>query len=296
MSTVCTKHCVSALLLSAYSLSALASPTEIPINTSGATGFVPLVYRSYTTNAAISYATEVDGYTFNGAVGEKISLVAVTTNGLLDTSVALRNSVGTVIASTSCIGHSPSGVCALNIQQQLPSTGLYTVNIADSGANDVGPYTLHLDRYPPTNNWLGIPYGPPTQFAIDHLGDSDYFAFNVNAGSQFRLNIATQNANLLPHVEVWDNKGVLIQTGACVGHTPSGTCSVQFDLGATATGYYKVGVYDVGWNNIENYQIGVSCLFGNCANGVPSPVPELPATWLLTMGFGIIGWRRLSRI
>ena len=181
------------------------------------------------------------------------------------------------------------------MQKQLPSTGLYTLNVSDVGANDAGAYTLHLDRYTPISNWLGFGYGAPSPYGIDHLGDSDYFAFNVNSGSQFRLTVATRSP-LNTRVEVWDTSGALIRSVACTGFTTSGSCTLLLDLSASANGFYKVGVHDVGWDSIGTYQIGVTCLFGNCATGVPiAPVPELPSVWLLSLGTAALGWRRFRR-
>jgi hypothetical protein len=281
--------------------SAFASPNEIPINTAGTSGFVPLVYGSFTQNAALSLGVEVDGYTFSGQAGDRISIVTSTSGAGLDPVISLRGPTGPVVASTSCNGHDVFGnpiLCAVELRTQLASSGIYTLNVADSGANNTGAYTLHIDQYPPVENWLGFGYGAPVQHTIDHLGDSDYFAFNAKAGSNFRLTVATLTAGVDAHVEVWNTAGALNTSTACAGHDVFGNpilCNVLLDLSTASDGIFKVGVYDTGWNNNGNYQISVTCLFGECATGVPSPVPEIPAGWMLGAGIGLICARRLRK-
>jgi hypothetical protein len=283
--------------------SAFASPIERPVDTAGAAGFVPLSYGVYTQNAALSSGLEVDGYTFLGTAGDRINLVGSTSTPGLDAVLVLRDpGSGAVVSTASCNGHAgfsgaPS-LCATVMDVVLDTSGLYTLNVSDAGANNIGAYTLHLDQYPPASNWLGYGYGTPTAsnpqtYAIDHLGDSDYFAFNVKAGSQFRFSLATTTASLDAHVEIWDTTGTRIQSTFCNGHGgfsgAASTCNVLLDMTAAADGIYKVGVYDVNWENTGSYQISTTCLFGTCATGIPSPVPELPTPGLLALGL-CVGW------
>lgn len=288
-------------LLFVTCLGAQASPTEIAIDTAGVTGPVQLVYGSHTLNAALGSGFEVDLYSFLANAGDRINLVTSTSTAGVDAVITLRGPTGAVVTTTSCNGHAGGSggatSCSVNLDSLLATTGTYTVNFADAGANNAGAYTLHLDQYPPVGNWVGFGYGLPTAFAIGHLGDSDYFAFNVLAGSQFRLSVGTQTAGLDAHVEVWNTTGQSIQSTSCNGHAGGSggatTCNVLLDMTATADGYYKVGIYDVGWDNTGNYQIGVTCLFGTCATGVPSPIPEVPAHMMLGLGLAFVGWRRM---
>ena len=41
-----------------------------------------------------------------------------------------------------------SGLCSAGLDQQLPTTGTYTLNISDAGADEAGSYQTHLPLGP----------------------------------------------------------------------------------------------------------------------------------------------------
>jgi hypothetical protein len=291
------RHAVLVTLATAVA-HAQASPNEITVDTTGATGFVSLGYGVHTANAALSSGFEVDGYTIAGTAGDRIRLALSTLTAGLDPVVTLRNGAGAVLSSASCSGTSQFGAtvrCATALDVQLATTGLYTLNIADAGTDEAGSYILHLDQYPPVTNWQGFGYGAPTPYDLGHQNDSDYFAFFGASGSGARLSVGSLTAGLDPRVEVWDPSGQLVQSTACSGTSQFGasiTCTVLIDLNFSADGIYKVGIDDAGWDETGAYQLGVTCLFGTCATSVPQ-VPEPPAFWLLGAGVaGLLSWRR----
>jgi hypothetical protein len=292
-----------AAALCASALPGWASPNEVTIDTANTTGFVTLSYGAHTANAALSNGYEVDGYTFAGLAGQHLRLVLSTQTAGLDPVITLRDAHGAALASASCSGSNIYGQpvrCAAVLDTQLAGSGAYTLNVADAGTDEAGAYVLHLDQSPPVNNWVGFGYGTPSPNTLGHLGDSDYFAFFGNAGSGVRLSIGSTTAGLDPNVEVWDASGHTIKTGACSGSNIYGQpvqCAVLIDLDFSAGGVFKVGVNDAGWDETGNYVLGVTCLYGNCASGIPVPpvsgVPEAPAAWLMGAGIaGLLAWRR----
>lgn len=294
------KKCSVAAVIAALTATpnAFASPVEITVDTAGQQGFVSLVYGAHTTNAALSSSADNDSYLFTGAAGDLVRVVASTSTAGVDAMIELRGPGGTLIASTSCNGHANFGsatLCAAVLDKQLVDNGTYTINISDAGANNVGSYALHLDQNPAANNWIGFPYGPTQPYAVGHLGDSDYFAFNAVAGSRFKLTVAGLTAGVDTHVSVWDTAGALIQNTECNGHANFGsptTCSVVLDVAATTTGVYKFGVWDAGFDNTGNYEVSLVCTFPTCGTGMPSPVPEAPSAWLLSAGLAAFFMRR----
>jgi hypothetical protein len=266
----------------------LASPVEHAVDTAGVSGFVGLAYGDHTVNASLSNAFEVDGYTFAAEAGDQIKLLLHTQTAWIDASAVLRDPMGTVVNSTGCSApwYSYTGLCSAAFDQTIATAGTYTLNFSDSGANNAGNYELHLERFPPVNNWVGFAYGTPFADKIDHATDMDFMAFQGKAGTGVRLTIASNTGDIDPYVEIWDPSGASFKTLSC-----SGTgCTASVDLALSATGIYKVGIYDSGLEEVGNYTLGVNCLYGVCPAGIPTaPVPEPETYAMLLAGLGTIG-------
>ncbi len=279
----------------------LASTVENAVDTAILIGRIRLAYGDHTINSGLGTNVEVDNYQFSGVAGDSMRLVLSTTSGGLDPLIALRDSTGTVLQTVSCNGNAGSfGAatrCSVALDQTLSSTGTYFINVSDLGSNEAGNYSLHLDNYPPTNNWTGFAYDSPVDEALGHLGDMDFLAFNGAAGTGVQLTVASLTGGLDPNLEVWDPLGNLIGNVSCNGNAGSfggaTLCSVSPDFALTKTGIYKIGLNDVGWNETGNYRLGVSCLYGTCPSAAPSVVPLPSAVWLF--GSGLLGLASIVR-
>ncbi len=276
-------------LSGALSNTVLASTIENAVDTAGLTGRISLAYGDHTINSGLGTNVEVDNYQFSGAVGDSLRLVLSTTTNGLDPQIILRDSTGTVLQTVSCIGG--YGRCSTVLDQTLSSTGTYYLNVSDIGSDEAGNYSLHLDSYPPTNNWTGFAYDTPVDEALGHLGDMDFLAFNGVAGTGIQLTLASLTNGLDPNLEIWDPLGNLIDNVSCVGGY--GRCAVSPELNLTETGIYKIGLNDTGWDETGNYRLGVSCLYGDCPSAAPSAVPLPPAVWLF--GSGLLGLASIVR-
>lgn len=277
----------------------LASPIERTVDTTGLIGAVGLQYGDHTVNSALATALEVDSYTFAAAAGDQLRLNLHTLTTGVDASLILRGPTGTVATSTACNGHTGIGgaatLCSLGLDYTISSAGTYTVNVSDAGSDNAGTYQLHLDRYPPLNNWVGFGYNSPTITELGHSTDIDFFAFNGVANTGARLTVATTTAGIDSVLEVWDPSGSRISQTFCNGHTGIGgaptLCTNSVDLNLASTGVYKVGIYDSGLDNTGGYNMQVNCLFGNCplpGAAVPVPVPE-PSSYLMALlGLGVV--------
>lgn len=281
---------LQALACAVVTLNAAAASPEREVDTSAFVGPVPLQYGDHTVSAALANPLEVDSFSFAGVAGDSVLLQLRGLSGGIDPSVTLRDPGGSVLGTATCTGFAGTGPCSLTLLRTLPTNGSYTINTADGGSDEAGSYQLHLERYPPVWNWTGIGYGAPaTADALGHPVDIDMFAFNGVAGSSVRVTVATP-AVLDPHMQIWDPAGTLLYNNFCTGFAGTGPCSNSTDLNLTATGLYRVAIFDSGLDETGAYNLQVNCLFGACplpTDALPMPIPE-PTTWML-MGLGLAG-------
>ncbi|MCP9472135.1 MAG: hypothetical protein NNA30_05330 [Nitrospira sp.] len=276
--------CASSLVLAQ---GGWASIVEHAIDTTGLSEPITITYGAHTTNAAISPGVDVDGYRFNGVAGDALRVVVSGHTHFFDPLIELRDPAGTVLQTQTCTG---SLTCAVSLDQTLASTGVHFLNISDSGNNEAGNYTLHIDRFPSPDNWTPIAYDSPISTDLGHAGDHDFFAFAGAAGTGVRINLAGQSHFLDPSLQIWDPSGALIFNNFCPG---SLTCSISADLALIQSGLYRMSISDSGLDETGNYSVNLSCSFGTCA---PNPVPipaaaPLFATGLISL---VAGLRRRS--
>jgi PEP-CTERM motif len=206
-------------------------------------------------------------------------------------SVSLRDPYGAIVNSTGCAGYvfgdwGPAQLCSTTFDQTIATSGVYTLNFSDSGSNNAGNYELHLEQYPPVNNWVGFAYATPITDTIDHATDMDFWALQGMAGSGAKLTIGANSGNIDPYVEIWDPSGASFKTLSCSGNG----CTNSVELNFTTTGVYKVSVRDSGADEVGNYTLGVNCVYGACALAAPTaPVPEPEAYAMLLAGLGLLG-------
>jgi len=253
--------------------SVFASTIENAIDTTGLPNPIGLSYGDHTINSGLADVIEVDSYRFQGAAGDPVRVVVSSLSGGLDPQIELRDPPGALIQTVSCNG-SYSSLCSINLDATLTIAGTYTLNVSDINSDEMGNYSLHIDAYPPTNNWVGFAYDSPVLEELGHVSDMDFLAFSGAAGTEVRLTARSFTGGLDPQLEVWDPQGNLISDTFCNG-SYSSLCTTSADLSLSLTGTYKVGLTDVGWNETGNYDLGVSCLFGDCPTEAPAISPTL---------------------
>ena len=247
-----------------------------------------MAYGDHTLNANLSNGLEVDNFTFQGVSGDSLRVWLHSFTGGFDPRLTLRGPTGTVLNMVQC-GGAGSSLCSTGfLDQTLTATGTYTLNVFGFDPSEPGNYQLHLDRYPPTNNFAGIKYSTPVHEVLGHTTDMDFFAFNGVAGSGVRVSLASDTGGLDPMLEVFDINGNKLFSNFCGGAAFS-LCSRSFDFAVPTTGIYKIGISESGGDETGNYHIELSCLFGNCPSPLaagPSPlaaaVPE-PETYAMML-------------
>ncbi len=275
------RWCAAAAAL-AVSTSTMASPLEHGVDVQGTVGSVPLAYGDHTVNAALASVVETDSYTFAGVAGDVARIGLRTFNGSVDGTIVLRGPGGTVVGTTGC-NTSFSG-CSAQLNQALPSTGTYTINILDAGQNEAGVYQMHLEQAPPSQNMLGVRYDTQIVEMVGHTTDQDFYAFYANPNTLVRVALTSFTGSVDSTLEIWDPAGTRTAI-AC--NTSFAGCATLLDVAIGAGAgpvIYRLAVSDGGLDEAGQYGLQISCLFGNCPTAVdlppPFPVPE-PATWLL---------------
>ncbi len=285
-----TSLALSTVIGLALAGSASASIVEHTIDTTGLVEPIALAYGDHTANATITPGVDVDGYTFSGEPGDNLRVVVYTPAAFLDPTIELRDPGGVVLQTQSC--DNVGFTCAVQLDQSLGAPGTYFLNIFDVGNNEAGGYTMHFDRYPPIDNWDGIAYDVPLVEQLGHAGDHDFLAFQGAAGTGVRINVATSSAFVDPNLQIWDPSGTLIYDNFCsnVGFT----CSFFADLNPSQSGIYRMGLFDAGFSETGDYSLSVSCTFGACPTGAPTPTVPVPAA-LPLFATGLLGLAGVMR-
>ncbi len=267
-----------------------ASPIEHAVDTTGKLGAISLAYGDHTINAALATALETDRYTFAAAAGEQFELRLQGFGNYLNPEVALRDSGGAVVKTAGCAGYY-GGPCSLALDYTATRSGVMTLNVFDSGADSPGTYQLHLEQIPPKSNWVGIRYDTAVNDSIQYGTDIDMYGFRVNSATGVRVSLRGFGNNYQPSLQLWTPAGGLAKAVDCSGYY-GGPCTVSMDL-TPAAGVYTLGVSDIGMDNAGNYQLEISCLFGNCPTALalpPSPVPEPASGALMLFGGALLSW------
>jgi hypothetical protein len=151
-------HFLTPVVVSSFAILSLTAPNAVcastienTIDTLGLSEPIQISYGDHTANAEITPGVDIDGYTLQGQNGDQIRIVMTGHTDGFDPFIELRDPAGSVIQTQSC----STGLftCAVNLDQALTNNGTYFLNVSDLGTTDAGAYTLHLEQYPPANNF-----------------------------------------------------------------------------------------------------------------------------------------------
>ncbi len=258
---------------------------------------VPMVYGDSTDGCVISPATESDSFRFDGTTGDLIRLNLLGQTNGFDPIVEVRDNMNSLIGSGSCVAPASFLTCSFSTDVVLAVDGTHTLSVSDQGGNEVGNYTLQLERILPGLNIERLSYdslavvdGRVTTFidessvvdGISPATDVDHYYFTGVAGTTIRFNVLGRTDGFDPAIEVRDPTGTRVLNGqsdgaGCISAASFLTCSFSVDLSPSVTGTYTVLLSDINNDESGAFQFSLWCVFGDCDNdgdGIPDVRPK----------------------
>jgi hypothetical protein len=252
----------------------MAEPTEQPISYGD-------VIR-----CSIAPAGDVDFFRFLSTGNERVVIQTARTAG----SRYFEPCFDLISPSLSTLTACAFDWNTFRIGATLNEPGLYTIRVGDYAHNDVGDYTLVLDRtLPSPSNARSIEPGETLSDRIDPVGDLDLFAFDGVAGSTVAVTATRTGGSryfepcvyvIGPDTSFWYDCRFDVNT-----HT------VQVTLPLTGT--YVVAVDDYVSNNPGDYTLTLGCLGGPCAADQASITVPAGAPWV-DSGIDLSGGRLVA--
>ncbi len=147
-----------------------------------------------TKSGTISGPSFLETWTFQGQMGERVVVTAVTTSGFVNTEIYLYPpNGGPAEANTSPFGD--------KLDHQLQQSGEYTILVQDYLLNDAGNYNISLIKIPGDATSTGDPDGGPLASGETRRGntaasDMDAFQFLGQAGERVVITAATTSGFL----------------------------------------------------------------------------------------------------
>lgn len=229
-----------------------------------------LVYGDHTTGCIIDPATDLDRFEFCGLAGDEVRLNVNSGGNLMDPDLVIRDPVAAIVATDSCNDN-----CSITTDITLAMSGCYTVFVGDVGTNQIGDYSLQVERLEPVSAVaVHVNYDENQSDTIAPVTDVDFFTFNGTVGTDVRVNVSAIGNLLDPTIEIRDPNGLLVVNGVPDGATCNDNCSFSVDFSPAVSGTWSVIVYDRITNEIGDYELSLWCLAGPCDSdndGTPDP-------------------------
>jgi hypothetical protein len=256
------------------SLNSFAAEVETPVTCVEGAEPLALAYGNSTSGCGISPAVDTDTFTFSGVINDQVRINVFSTSTNMDPVLEVRDSMGTIIATDSCINIG----CTFSLDFVLPNTGLYLLTVFDAGSNEAGNYTLQLEKIFPATNLLRIDYDTETIDNISPATDIDHYYFNADPGTSVRLNVFSTSTNMDPTIELRDPLGGMVLNGAIDGASCTNIgCTFSVEVSPTMSGNYSLLIYDAVNNEAGAYQLSLWCITGQCdSDGVGGPDAAAP--------------------
>ena len=237
---------------------------------------ITIKYGEHTNGCAINPATDLDRFSFIGSNGDSVRVIVRSTqNNGFDPLLEIWDPEGTLIENTGCNGEwSGRPACSVILDKSLITTGTYLLAISDGNSDEIGSYTLQLEKIPPVTDPPDIFYNTTVGDSISPVTDVDFLTFEGEENNNIRLTVLSTKSNGFdPHLEIWDPNGIVIENTGCNGEwSGRPACSFSIDKSLTTTGSYLLAISDGNGDEIGSYQINLQCLSFSCGPPDKQPV------------------------
>ena len=245
-----------------------AQQVETSVECDEANEPITMNYGNHTTGCEINLATDLDRFNFEGSTNDIVRIIVRSTksNGY-DPVLELRDPNGDVIEETGCNGEwDGRPACTATLNKSLLMAGTYSIAISDFDSNEIGSYTLQIEKFPPVTNVPIISYNTTNIDEINPVTDIDFYTFNGIEGTDVRITVlSTKNNGYDPVLELRDPNGAIIEETGCNGEWEGRpTCSFSIDKRLDVTGIYELAISDFNYDEFGSYQINIQCIFGDC--------------------------------
>jgi YD repeat-containing protein len=197
------------------------------------TAQTPLLCGQSLTNA-LTILGQRDAYTYNAAGGEMVTIRMAGLSGGVDAFLELRDGSSNLIASA-----------ANQLNRTLTNAGAYLIIAYDSGNNEIGNYSLALQRLTNPCDPAPVGCGDILSAGLATIGELDVYALTATGGEVVTLRLVSTNTTLFnPKFELFDPLGrpLTVTSGTTfTGMLTNGgiyTALVSYNTGSSRVGNY----------------------------------------------------------
>jgi hypothetical protein len=254
----------------------LALHTESPVTCIEGSEPIQLTYGDHTVDCGFELQTDLDRFQFHGVSGDQIRINVISTGGHVDPAIEVRDPEFNLVGEMVCINH----LCTYSLELTLAATGIYTIYAEELDLNEIGYYTLQIEKMTQLTNVTPLEYDLPQDGVLTPYTDIDFYTFNGMVDSVLRFRFVSTGGHVDPTVEIRDPSGNLLVNGVtdgatCINHM----CNHTIDLPPlTVAGTYSLSIYDAAINETGYYQFNLWCLGGPCdtnGDGIDDPPAPL---------------------
>ena len=212
-------------------------------------------YGDTVIDCAIDPVGDLDRFEFFGLPGDEVRITVAAVRDAMDPSVEVVSPSGEMLVSTSC-NNGCSLVGQFHINDSASSgPGMYSIRVGDVNTNEVGLYTLSLERLPPFAGAQPVAPSTVTAGTIDDPTDLDMFSFDAEEGAEFRFLLEAVTDAMDPELEIRDPNGETIVASSC-----NNGCSIVKTIVPQVSGRYLILIADVNHNEVGSYSFQIEPL------------------------------------
>jgi IPT/TIG domain len=220
---------------------------------------IPLTFGQTPQTGDITYAGDVDFYTFAGEAGQTVRLQVTRQGGLGSPYFEVYDPNNLQVTNV------PVFAAIAFKEITLTVTGTHTIRVYDFQFNETFAYQIVLQRLAPPLSETPLTFGQTPQTGdISYAGDVDFYTFAGEAGQTVRLQVTRQTGSGSPYFEVYDPNNVQVT------NVPTFAAIAFKEITLTATGTHTIRVYDFQFDQPLTYQV-----FLQCVSQCPGPIITL---------------------